>query len=226
MVLSPNKYQNALNHALEEYRNNSNANLRDTAAIFGLKKSTLHRHLYNPSTHANGHESKQRLSREQERWLAEWIKEEHQRGFAPTYMRVREMALTVLRFMEDDWPLGKDWHRSFLKRNPDVKSMIGTRLDNKRANGVSKKVLNEHFSRFKSKVSELKIVPSNIWNIDENGTSLSGTGNQRVIGDASKKKALLKDPTNREWATTLEGISAVGERIRPLTIFKGQTVQL
>src|ERR1700712_3509056 len=104
MDLSANKYQNALNNALEEYRNDSTTNLRDVADIYGLSKSTLHRHLSHPFTHANGHESKQRLSKAQERWLAEWIEEEHQRGFAPTYVRVREMASTILRFMKDDWP--------------------------------------------------------------------------------------------------------------------------
>ena len=64
-----------------------------------------------------------------------------------------------------------------------------------------------------------------IFNMDETGTALEDCGNQRVVGSAASNRTLVTRPDEREWATSIECISATGRTIKPLLIFKGKHVQ-
>ena len=61
--------------------------------------------------------------------------------------------------------------------------------------------------------------------MDETGLALGVCTNTRVIAQARKRKAYVKTPGNREWVSILEAISATGQKIRPMVIFKGKSLQ-
>lgn len=63
------------------------------------------------------------------------------------------------------------------------------------------------------------------YNMDETGI-LEGRGsNGLVLGHAEKKAIMKKQPGSRCWTTIIECISATGQILPPLVIFKGLTVQ-
>ena len=69
------------------------------------------------------------------------------------------------------------------------------------------------------------IKPANRWNIDEAGI-MEGKGvNGLVVGTKEKKAILKADPGKRAWTSFIECISATGQYLSPLVIFKGKTVQ-
>jgi hypothetical protein len=71
----------------------------------------------------------------------------------------------------------------------------------------------------------LNIQLSDIWNIDETGVALGVCTNTRVIAQARKKKAYIKTPGNREWVSIIEAVSATGQKLRCMVIFKGKSLQ-
>ena len=55
---------------------------------------------------------------------------------------------------------------------------------------------------------------------------LEGLGsNGLVLGNLQKIAAIKKQPGSRSWTSMIECISATGQEIQPLVIFKGLTVQ-
>ena len=61
--------------------------------------------------------------------------------------------------------------------------------------------------------------------MDETGVALGVCTNTRVLASSKKKKAYVKSPENREWASVLECMSTAGRKLRCAVIFKGQSLQ-
>lgn len=61
--------------------------------------------------------------------------------------------------------------------------------------------------------------------MDETGTALGVCANTQVLASSSKKKTSLKSPSTREWVSFIETVSAAGAKLRPLIIFKGNSLQ-
>ncbi|KAI3532057.1 transposase [Colletotrichum abscissum] len=97
-------------------------------------------------------------------------------------------------------------------------------IDSRRVNGASTEVIRNWF-KFLA-IPEIKdIKPANRYNMDETGI-LEGQGaNGLVLGMAETTSVRKKQPGSRAWVSIIECISALGRALRPLTIFKGKTVQ-
>ena len=61
--------------------------------------------------------------------------------------------------------------------------------------------------------------------MDETGLALGVCSNTRVLASSQKKKAYLKTPEDREWVSIIETISATGQKLPCLVIFKGKSLQ-
>jgi 4-hydroxybenzoate polyprenyltransferase len=197
-----------------------------TADQFNVPRTTF-------KEHANGtrqprriaHQYRQRLSPEQEEFLAQWILDEEKRGYAPSHPRIREMAAHVIRMNGDIQPLGKKWTDGFLHRNPHVKSKISKKVHANRINNANPESLQEHFDRYKAIQQEHNIRPEHTWNMDEHGLAQGMCTNCRVLGSSSCNSTYVKTPEEREWVTICECCSTLGQKIRPLIVFKGKSLQ-
>jgi hypothetical protein len=103
--------------------------------------------------------------------------------------------------------------------------MIGRKIDKERRDGTSPEALNKFFTEFQRVKAEFQVTPSNIWNFDEQGTAIGASSNGLVMASSQKKRTHCKASGEREWVTTIECVSAVGARLQPLIIFKGQSLQ-
>lgn len=197
---------------------------RKAAQRWGVPKTTLHDRLNGTLNKYDAQEHTQRLSRQQETHLVQWILTQEALGLAPTHQQVREFAGRVIKAGGDNIPLGKAWMEGFLRRNPEVRTVRGKPLDSCRLHGASTKIIKDFF-RFFLLPLILEISPDLRFNMDETGL-LEGRGsNGLVLGSAEHKAVMKKQPGSRCWTTIAECISATGRALTPLVIFKGLSVQ-
>ena len=120
--------------------------------------------------------------------------------------------------------LGKEWHSRFLARNQAVKSARTKSIDYARVNGATAVNINIFFDRLEAP-EVANIPPERFFNIDEIGIGQGVGGDHFVITDASLRQTFKKAIEKGEWITVLEAISAAGEALPPLMIWKGVRVQ-
>jgi hypothetical protein len=63
--------------------------------------------------------------------------------------------------------------------------------------------------------------------MDEHSIALGVCANRIVLGGSNTKKrhTYIQSPENREWVST-DTVSATGDYIRPLVMFKGKNLQI
>jgi hypothetical protein len=80
------------------------------------------------------------------------------------------------------------------------------------------------FQKFKETIDKWDILFEDTYNIDEEGAGLESTQKSYIIGPAEEKDARLSIEKNREWATFIKTISAIGESLKPFFVNKGMYV--
>ena len=218
-------HEEALRGAIRDLESGVFTSQRAAARAWDVPRSSLRRRLQGSVPHAIAHQQQQRLTPEQEAFIVDWILEEDTRCLPPSHARVREMATRILRLGGDHEPLGQRWILSFLARQPRVASIVGRSIDTPRAEAASPAQILAFLELFHRTRIELNIRVEDIWNMDETGIALGVCTNSRVIARAGKRKAYVKTPGNREWVSILETISAIGQKLKCMVIFKGQSLQ-
>jgi hypothetical protein len=97
-------------------------------------------------------------------------------------------------------------------------------LDNIRSTSATKEAVSSYFQQYISVVGEdgSKIAPELQYALDETGLQPSLFYSQRVIGSATSSSAPTATATDRELTTYIPVISASGELVMGLVIFKGK----
>ncbi|KAJ4859594.1 tc5 transposase DNA-binding domain-containing protein [Trichoderma breve] len=96
---------------------------RKAAQRWKVPRATLQKRLSGGVTRRQANEHKQRLSKDKEHHLAQWILASDELGFPPSYQEVRDFAAKVVKAGGDDEPLGKAWLDNFLRRNSQLKNV-------------------------------------------------------------------------------------------------------
>lgn len=101
------------------------------------------------------------------------------------------MVAELVKLNGDTEPLGKNWIQGFIRRNPEIKTLRGKRLDFKRINGASTHIIQSFFKLLT--IGAIKeILPSNRYNMDETGLAIGLRENGLVLGSSKKRIALKK----------------------------------
>ena len=112
----------------------------------------------------------------------------------------------------------------FCRRKPAVKTLRGKGIESVRFEGDTTKIIQEFFDKLELPAIETSS-PENRYNMDEAGI-LEGLGvNGLVVGSSALRAAYTKDSTRGHWTTFIECISATGQALNPLVIFRGKTIQ-
>jgi hypothetical protein len=96
---------------------------RKASKQWGIPRSTLQKRLNGSQPRAGANEHLQRLSRQQESHLAEWVRVQSNLGLPPTRQQIAEFASRVVKAGGNDRPLGKNWIEGFLRRNPEIRTI-------------------------------------------------------------------------------------------------------
>jgi 4-hydroxybenzoate polyprenyltransferase len=201
------------------------SSIRAIARDYNVPFSTLQYHLQQGDMIGAVHKEQMRLSEDEEHWIADWILQEDHQGRAPSIQRVRQLVVLLLHARGDENPLGKNWITGFKRRNPQVQTMMGTRIENARFDCATPEAINQFYNTLQHTKTTHKVIDANIWNMDECGTAIRASTNSRVMADSRKRRTRCKALGNRKWVSIIECISALGMKITPLVIFKGASVQ-
>jgi hypothetical protein len=116
---------------------------------------------------------------------------------------------------------------TFIKRNSHVTSLMSKPIESARIKDTQEAKIIQFYNRFNFIREEHNIQQRDIWNRNKHGITLGVYANRIVLGGCNTKKChtYIQSPENREWISIIETISATGESIRLLVIFKGKNLQ-
>jgi len=198
--------------------------LRAAARLHGVPRQTLADRILGRQTNIEANQPNQRLSPALEKRLVEFILKQELIGYALTHAQIKSLAQNILKSGGDSRPLGRHWMDGFFRRNPELKTKKGIRIEYKRVDGASPENIDIFFKRL-AEVSWIK--PCNTYNADETGI-MEGMGvNGLVVGSSemNPKGSYVKGSQKRTWTSIIECISATGKALTPLVIFKSATIQ-
>lgn len=119
----PESTEKSIASALEAIQNGLSQ--RKAAKRWGIPRSTLQKRLNGSQSRSDANEYLQRLSRQQESRLAEWVLVQSKLGLPLTRQQIQEFASRIVKEGGNDQPLGKRWIDGFLRRNPEIKTARG-----------------------------------------------------------------------------------------------------
>lgn len=86
----------AIQSALKDYESGVYSTQSAAARAYNIPRKTFTSRLNGSTSARIGHEQQQKLTPEQEQFLADWILEEDLCRFPPSHTRTREMAARIL----------------------------------------------------------------------------------------------------------------------------------
>ena len=142
----------------------------------GAPIRTLYNRLNGLKSLAQSRAAQQLLSPDEEQALVGWVLRAAATGHPVTHSFLRELAEEIRkpRVSVDNLnsitvpPLGQDWSKRFMRRNPELKTALAKSIEIQRKE-VTKEMLKRWFSEFKRVVQDYGIDPENIYNMDETG---------------------------------------------------------
>jgi hypothetical protein len=175
-----------LQEAIVEYKKrekSGKATLNGVAKDFHVARQTLKDHLAGKLPRNKAHSDLMHLTDEEETELAQWITMLTQRGYAPRYRTVRELAeiirnRRVIGVNDDDIQLvdydefGKDWVARFMSRHPQLKKARRKWIESARIKDVSPERFMKWFDDLNTIVEDYNIKSKNIYNMDESGFAI------------------------------------------------------
>ncbi|SAM69831.1 uncharacterized protein UBRO_20465 [Ustilago bromivora] len=146
-----------------------------------LKATTEHHNVpYNTLWDCSkGHKSRtaafqhlQAIPPEAEELLVQHIQKQAHYGFLVTPQNLRQLAEQLLRQRTDnnDATLGPNWVSAFKKQHPELRSYYSRKMDAARVQATSdSSVVEAYFDVLEKTISEYRILPKNIFNMDKTG---------------------------------------------------------
>ena len=180
------------------------ASLRIVAKDFNICRQILKNHLDGITPRNKAHEHSMNLSNDEEKELVHWITTLTQRGYAPRYRTIRELAeiirnRRVIGINDSNIQLvhynsfGKDWVARFISRYPQLESARQKCIEVARIKDVSAERLKKWFEDLNQVIKENSIEQGNLYNMDESGFAISDIeASQRIININIRQKFQAK----------------------------------
>jgi hypothetical protein len=208
--------------AVEAIRNNPKLSIAAAAKIYDVASRTIRRRLADIPARRDTTPNSKKLTESEEEAIVRYIVELVARAFPPRLCGVEDMANQLLR-ERDAPPVGKRWAHNFVNRKPGLDMRWTRRYDYQRAKCEDPKVIGEWFTLVQNVKAKYGIVDDDIYNFDETGFMMGIIFAGMVVTTSDGRgKAKLAQPGNREWATVIQGVNALGWAIPPFIILAAQ----
>ncbi|KAL2014897.1 hypothetical protein VTK56DRAFT_7150 [Thermocarpiscus australiensis] len=208
--------------AVEAIRNNPKLSIRAAAKIYNVANRTIRRRLAGRPARRDTTPNSKKLTQLEEETIVEYVIDLAERAFPPRLRSVEDMANQLLR-VRDAPPVGKRWAHNFVKRQPRLRTRFARRYDHQRAKCEDPKVIAEWFALVRNTIAKYGIVDDDVYNFDETGFIMGIISAGMVVTTSDGfSKAKLAQPGNREWATVIQGVNALGWAIPPFIILAAQ----
>jgi DDE superfamily endonuclease len=217
--------ESRLAEAVAALKKNPNQKLTVVARHFLVGYDKLKRRVKGKPSQATKGGHNKRLNANQEDGLKRYLSYLIRIGANPGQRKLRHAADRIL-IASGDTGLGvsKSWAKRWMTRNKDWFHTVRAKTLEQARKAIQNKddILN-HFADFQATLAEYGVVMEDVWNMDESGFRIGCLNGRIVITHANTKAVYLADPDVRDWVTTIETISAGGERIPAMLILAGQT---
>jgi hypothetical protein len=192
------------------------------ARTFNISRDTLHRRRAGKPARRDCQPNSKKLTQLEEEVVVRHILNLDQRGFAPTYAAVRDMADKLLA-ARGAGQVGVHWPRNFVKRTDSLTTRFNRAYDRKRALCEDPVLISRWFELVEQTKAKYGICDEDVYNFDEAGFTMGKITTQLVV-TASERRGRPKaiQPGNREWVTLIAAINAAGWSVPPFLIFAGQ----
>ena len=116
---------------------------------------------------------------------------------------------------------GKDWYKSFMRRNPGLAVRKAEGISNARANGMTMVEVGSYFDLLtKTMTEQLLHKPGNIYNMDESGLQLNNDPDHVIAIKGSKDVHVRKSSERGETITVIACCNAEGTFLPEYCILK------
>jgi hypothetical protein len=196
--------------------------IRAAAESYDIKWERLRDRLNGIPARRDCPPNSRKLTSYEEEAIVQYILDLDSRGFPPRPRDVQEMA-DLLLAERDASPVGKNWATNFINRRPEIQSKFNRKYDYKRAQCEDPVIIGDWFRLVHNVKAKYGILDDDIHNFDEAGAQMGVIATARVVTSAeARSRPKSTQPGNREWASIIQGICAMGWTIPPLVIFKGE----
>lgn len=216
--------------ALESISNGTAKSITQAAEMFSVAKQTLHDRFRGRKTLKQARAGQQLLSSLEEEELHAWINELARCHLNPRVNQLGYMAEVILRARGNPLPFGKPavgatWHKRFLARHEDLRTILSRGLDHARAVALNRGNLDHWFGTFREICGQYGIQPRYIFNMDETGIMMGMGGRSRIVVSKNLPQNYLRQDGDRGWITTIETISGANKALPPFIIFATRSQQ-
>jgi hypothetical protein len=195
---------------------------RRAAATFNVPKSTLHDRRAGRPARRDCQPNSKKLTQLEEEVIVNYILDLDQRGFAPTYAAVRDMADKLLA-ARGAGQVGQKWPANFVKRTDSLKTRFNRAYDRQRALCEDPILIRSWFELVEQTKLKYSILNEDVHNFDKASFIIGKITTQLVVtGSERRGRPKAIQPGNREWVTVIQGINAAGWAIPLFIIFAGK----
>jgi hypothetical protein len=151
-----------------------------------------------------------KLTQVEEEVIVSYILDLDQRGFAPTYAAVRDMADKLLA-ARGGGQVGQKWPSNFVKRTDSLKTRFNRAYDRQRALCEDPVLIRSWFELVEQTKLKYGILDEDVHNFDKAGFMMGKITTQLVVtGSERRGRPKAIQPGNREWTTVIQAINAAG----------------
>ena len=159
-----------------------------------------------------------------------WVTRLTSTGFPASPALVVEMAdeirrgrLQLSRSMASPArPIGEHWIDRFRTRHTELSSIWTCQIESARYTAVSIGAVQTWFDAVADLCLAHQYDPSSIYNMDESGFAVGTSQSSRVLVNVRDKVSWKVVSGRQEWVTAIECVSAAGQALPPLVIFKAK----
>jgi hypothetical protein len=202
-------------------KSDANLSYRRAAAIYSVPRRTLRDRRAKTTSRRDFHPNLSRLTGIEEDKIIQYIRKLDARDFAPTLSYVCEMANKLLAARGGQ--IEENWAYRLTCRKPEIKSEVTRQRGHERVLCSDPAIINPWFNLVHNVIAKYGILDEDTYHFDETGFQMGVGGFLRVVTASERRlRPLQVQPGDREWATLIVAIIAMGWVIPPFIIFKAK----
>ncbi|KAF1932610.1 uncharacterized protein M421DRAFT_245090 [Didymella exigua CBS 183.55] len=181
--------------SINSYQIQSNCS---AAVIYSVPERTIRRRRASKPAQRDCQPNSKKLTLREEEVIISYILNLDQRGFAPTYAAVRDMADKLLA-ARGAGQVGVHWPRNFVKRTDSLTTRFNRAYNRQRALCEDPALIRSWFELIEETKAKYSICDDDVYNFDEAGFMMGKITTQLVV-TGSERRGRLKaiQPGNRE----------------------------
>lgn len=215
-------------HVLTLMQDEVQPNISRYARDYNLPYSRLLRRFHGVASRSTRHPTHTALTPIQEAGVCRYLDHMDELGASARVSAIRGAANSILRDDCDDPTappkVGRDWPTNFLKRHPEYLKIKQKPISLARKQAQDPEALQDWYNRLDSVIEKYEIQPEDMWNFDETGFNIGVSREKTIVTRDRRRRSFLASAENRDHATLLETVSAVGDSIPPIIILAGAII--